>query len=109
MPKYILFLAKLKGEGKPFLEWKIIDLSYEQSLTYECNVNHYKSVHHPIPTRENRGHLDNFQNKPVSSAFRRVSRYILVLDTLKEKGRPFLKVVKRGATCAITPKSTWLS
>ena len=109
MPKYILFLAKLKGEGKPFLEWKIIDLSYEQSLTYEYNVNHYKSVHHPIPTRENRGHLDNFQNKPVSSAFRRVSRYILVLDTLKEKGRPFLKVVKRGATCAITPKSTWLS
>ena len=70
MPKYILFLAKLKGEGKPFLEWKIKDLSYELSLTYEGNVNHYKSVHHPIPNRENRGHPGNFRNKLVSSAFR---------------------------------------
>ena len=29
-----------------FLEWKIIDLS----LKCECNVNYYKSVHHPIAT-----------------------------------------------------------
>ena len=33
------------------------------------NVNYYKSVHHPIPTRENREYLGNFQNKSVSSAF----------------------------------------
>ena len=26
-------------------------------------VNYYKSVHHPIPTRENREHPGNFQNK----------------------------------------------
>ena len=32
-------------------------------------VNYYKSVHHPIPTRENREHPGNFQNKSVSSAF----------------------------------------
>ena len=32
------------------------------------NVN-YKSVHQPIPTRENREHPGNFQNESVSSAF----------------------------------------
>ena len=30
------------------------------------NVNYYKSVHHPIPTRGIREHPDNFQNKSVS-------------------------------------------
>ena len=39
-----------------------------QSLTCGGNVNCYKSVHQPIPTRENREHLVNFQNKSVSSA-----------------------------------------
>ena len=39
------------------------------SLTCGGNVNYYKSVHHPIPTRENREHPGNFQNKSVSSAF----------------------------------------
>ena len=33
------------------------------------NVNYYKSVHQPIPTREYREHPGNFQNKSVSSAF----------------------------------------
>ena len=28
-----------------------------------------KSVHHPIPTRGNREHLENFQNKSASSSF----------------------------------------
>ena len=28
-------------------------------------VNYYKSAHHPIPTRENREHPGNFQNKSV--------------------------------------------
>ena len=47
---YIPFLAKMKGEGKPFLEWVSIDLSSKLSLTCGDNVNYYKSVHHPIPT-----------------------------------------------------------
>ena len=38
------------------------------SLTCGGNVN-YKSVHQLIPTRENREHPSNFQNKSVSSAF----------------------------------------
>ena len=54
---------------KTFFEWKSIDLSYELSLTCGVNVNYYKSVHQPIPTRENREHPGNFQNKSVSSAF----------------------------------------
>ena len=33
------------------------------------NVNYYKSVHRPIPTRENREHPGNFKNKSVSYAF----------------------------------------
>ena len=83
---------------KTFLEWKRIDLSYKLSLTCGGNVNYYKSVHHPIPTRENREHPGNFQNKSVSSAFNWVSRYILFLAKLKGKGRPSLEGPKSGAT-----------
>ena len=71
---YILFLAKLKGKRKVFFEWKSIHLSYELSLS--CGVN----VHHTIPTRENREHPGNFQNKS-----------------------------RRGPHCEITPNCTWLS
>ena len=38
-------------------------------LTSRGNVNYYNSVHQPIPTRENREHPGNSQNKSVSSAF----------------------------------------
>ena len=61
--------GKTEARRKAFLEWKIIDLSHELSLTCGGNVSYYKSVHHPIPTRENREHLGNFRNKSVSSAF----------------------------------------
>ena len=47
------------------------------------NVNYYKRVHHPIPTRENRKHPGNFQDKLVSSAFNRVSRCIIFLAKVK--------------------------
>ena len=55
---------------KAFLEWKSIYLSYKLSLTCGSNANYYKSVHHPVPTRENREHHGNFQNKLVSSPFK---------------------------------------
>ena len=54
---------------KAFLEWKNIGLSYELSFTCGRNVNYYKSVHHHIPTRVNREHSGNFQNKSGTSAF----------------------------------------
>ena len=61
--------GQTKGRRKVFLEWKSIDLSYKLSLTCGGNVNYNKSVHHPIPTRGNKEHLGNFQNKSVSSPF----------------------------------------
>ena len=54
---------------KAFLEWKSIDLCSKLPFTCGGNVVYYKSVHHPIPIRENREHPGNFQNKSVSSPF----------------------------------------
>ena len=54
------------------MKWKSIDLypinlpvgTFKlTSLTCGGNVNYYESDHHPIPTRENREHLGNFENK----------------------------------------------
>ena len=61
--------GKTERRIKAFLEWKSIDLSHELSSTCGVNVNYYKSVYHPIPTRENRECPGNFQKKSVSSAF----------------------------------------
>ena len=94
--------GQTEGRRKAFLQWK--SLSYELSLTCGGNFNYYISVHHPIPTRENREHPDNFQNKSVSSAFCWLPRYILFLTkpkrarreaTLKDYPQEQL-VVKRG-------------
>ena len=64
----IIFCSWPQSEGKRkvFLEWKSIDFSYELSHIRGVNVNYYKKVHHPIPTRENRENPGNFQNKLVS-------------------------------------------
>ena len=48
------------------MEWKSIDLSYELSFTCGGNINYYKSVHHPIPTHENREHPGNLILKVYS-------------------------------------------
>ena len=61
--------GQTEGNKKVFLEWKSIDLRYELSLTCGGNVKYYKSVHYHIPTRQNKEHPGNFQNKSVSSAF----------------------------------------
>ena len=90
--------GQTEGRRKALLEWKSIDLSYELSLTCGGNVNYYKSVHHPIPTRENRKHHGNCQNKSVSSAFNWVSRCILFLAKPKGRGRSFLEGPRRGGT-----------
>ena len=69
VPKYLYSVpGQTEGRSKTFLEWKSIDLSHELSLTCGGNVNYYKSVHQPIPTRENKEHPSNFQNKSISSA-----------------------------------------
>ena len=48
--------GQTEGRRKAFFGMKSIDLSYDLSVTCGGNVNHYKSVHHLIPTRENREH-----------------------------------------------------
>ena len=59
-----------QNEGrKIFLKWASLNLSSKLSRTCGGNVNYYKGVHDPIPTRENREHNSNFQNKSVSSLF----------------------------------------
>ena len=61
--------GQIEGRRKAFLEWEGIDLSSKLALTCECNVNNYKSVHHPIPTCGNREHAIKFENKLVNSPF----------------------------------------
>ena len=52
--------GQTEGRKETFFEWERIDLSYELSLTYGVNIEYYKSVHHPLPTRENREYPRNF-------------------------------------------------
>ena len=85
--------GQTEGRMKAFLEWKSIDLSYHLSLISGGNVSYYESVHHLIPTHENREHHGNFQNRSYwfSSAFNWVSMYILFLAKLKGRGAPFFE------------------
>ena len=92
-----------EGRRKAFLEWKSIDLysinlhvgTFElTSLTCGGNVNCYESDHHPSPTRGNREHLGNFENKWVSSPFSWV--YSSLLGQTKGERKAFLKSVIRG-------------
>ena len=78
MPKYILFPAKLKGEVRPFWNGKAQTyISHELSLTCGGNVNDYKSIHQPIPTRENKEYPGNFQSESVSSTFNELCHFTL--------------------------------
>ena len=49
--------GQTEGRKKAFLEW------------VGGNVDYYKSVYHPIPTRGNREQTGNFQKKSASSHF----------------------------------------
>ena len=69
--------GQTEGRSKAPLEWKSIDLSHKLSLTCGGNFNHYKSVHQPIPAREDREHPGNFQNESVSSAFNEFCHFTL--------------------------------
>ena len=62
--------GQTEGKRKAFLKCKGVDLSSKLSLlTCEGNVNYYKSVYHPIPTRGNLEHPGKFKNKLISSHF----------------------------------------
>ena len=81
--EYILFLAKLREKKrKAFYEWASTDLSSKLFLTCRSNFNHYKSVHHLIPT----------QNKSENSPFNWVSRsYVFFWVNVKRRGKSFLQ------------------
>ena len=103
MPKHILFLGKLKGKRKTFFEWKSIHLSYELSLTCAVNVNYYKSVHHPIPTRKNREHPGNKLNK---LCFQLSVQVYSLLDQTEEERKVFLGgFKKRGHIVRLPPRA----
>ena len=61
--------GQTEGKREAFLEWKDINLSYKLLHGGRGNGNYYKSVNHSIPTRGNREHPDNFQNKSASCPF----------------------------------------
>ena len=72
--------AQTEGRSKTFLKLKSIALhgiSLCSLTTCGGNVNYYKSVHQPIPTRENREHPGNFQSESVSSAFNEFCHFTL--------------------------------
>ena len=94
--------GQTEGIRKALWKWKSIDLSYKLSLTCGGNVSYYKSVHHPIPTRGNREHPGNFQNKSVSSPFSWVTRYILMGEDIL-----FWWVQEGGPHCVRLPPRTF--
>ena len=69
--------GQIEGRSKTFLERKSIDLLHELSLTCGSNVNYYKRVHQPIPTREKREHPGVFQGESVSSTFSEFCHFTL--------------------------------
>ena len=72
VPKYVLFLAKLKGEGRPFLEGISTDLFSKLSLTYGGNLTIINKVLSSslYSVCGNREHPGSFQKKIVSSSFK---------------------------------------
>ena len=91
VPKYVLFLAKLIGEGRPFWNGKAYRLilwtiSYLHVGIILTIVKVFIILFLLVPW-EYREHPGNFQNKSVSSAFNWVSRYILFLAKLKSTRR----------------------
>ena len=55
-------VSEPSSHAKMFLE-KFVRNRIGKTQTGDTVNYYYKSVHHPIPTRENKGHTGNFQNK----------------------------------------------
>ena len=107
--KYILFLAKLKGEGGPFwIGQPYLSFNITSHNIYLLHVAVMLTItsSYSYSASGNKEHPGNFQNKSVSSIFNWVSGYILFLAKLKEF---FWRVQEGGPDCEITSKRTWLS
>ena len=103
VPEYILLLVKLNGEGRTF--W---DEKHRRILSYtgEGNRNYYKSVHHLTPTRKNRDHPGNLQNKSVSSLLSvKCSGIFSSYPDWREEEGFFRRVQKGGHIVRLMPKA----
>ena len=90
--KYFLFLAKLEGERRPFLEGARIDLSSKPSLTYGGNVYYCKSKCSSSSfdsACENREHLVSFQSKSVKLLFQMIVQVNSVLGQTEGERKSF--------------------
>ena len=108
VPKYILFLVKLKQEGKPFWsgQAQIYPLNYLLHVGGNVNYQLKKCLSsYSYSACRNREQLGNFQNKSVSSPFSWVHRYILVFPTWRGEEGLFWGVKEGHPHCEITPKS----
>ena len=90
------------GQRKAFLQWKGINLSSKLSLTCGGNVDYYKSVHHPIPTRGNREHLGSFQ-KISKVPFQLGIEVYSLLGQTKGDRKAFFGGCKKGGHFARLP------
>ena len=84
---YIVFLTKVKTERRPFLERARIDLSSKLSLKYGINVNHYKSVHHPLSNMPVRIGNTRQLSEQISKLFFQVSVQVYSLLSQTEGER----------------------
>ena len=93
--------------GKAFLKWKSIDLSSKLSLTYEGNVNYYKSVHHPIPILPvGTGTPWQFSKQINKLSFQLSFQIYSLLAQTKGERKTFSgwRVQKGGPHCEIIPQ-----
>ena len=88
MPKYILFLAQLKGEGRPFWNGKAENYPLNHLLYVEVMLTIMK-VFIILFLLVRIGNI-----LPIF----KMSSYILFLVKLKGRGRSFLKGARRGTT-----------
>ena len=108
-PRIFCFWPNWREKEDLFGMGKSIVLSYKLYISYMgwgSDVNYYKSVQHSIPTRGNREHPGDFQNKLASFPFIWVFRYILFMPQLKGRGRAFiyLFIFLRGRIMRLLPR-----
>ena len=83
---------------------KSIGLSSKLFLTYGDNVNYYKSIHHPIPTRENRKHPGDFENKSVRLSLQLNVQIYSPLDQTEGETKTFFGGYKKRVMLSDYPQ-----
>ena len=66
-----------------------MDFSFKLSLSCVGNVNYYKSIHHPIPTRGNRGASLQFSEQISKLSFQLSVQVYSLLGQIEEQTKGF--------------------